>query len=68
MYNALVMFQKESRDILPVNHQEYMYLKTVQNYNREVNEMREQNKITVREDNLDSFSYHQLYNHLKETM
>ena len=68
MYNALVMLQIESRDILQVHHQEYIFLKNAQSYNREVNVRRERNEHMLHVEYLAACSYHLLYNHLKETM
>ena len=68
MYDALVALQKESRDVLPIHHQEYIFLKNAQSYQREINEMRERNEPTILVDHKAACSYHQLYDHLKETM
>ena len=68
MYNALVMLQIESRDVLPVHHRDYIFLKNAQSYNREVDVRRERNECTLHLEYLAAVHYHHLYNHLKETM
>ena len=68
MYNALVMLQIESRDVLPVHHRDYIFLKNAQSYNREVDERREQNERKLHLEYLAVVSYNHLYYHLKETM
>ena len=68
MYNALVMLQIESRDVLPVHRRDYIFLKNAQSYNRAVDVRKERNERYVHLEYLATVSYHHLYYHLKETM